>query len=336
MSPTDPKYKVILYYDTLNRYGDPTPQPMVFMTKSLTKPFDETLLRWAHVQVINKYPPDQLKVMGTRVIKALIWETYHARNDGAIKQLKIDVQAEAKKEVPPPIMHRDPDDDVDGQWNKKNITLIDPSHEGGSTCFLVGGSSSGKTSLIVQSLNNILSSPVYRNRYDLIIIFSESMNAIPMQGIKHRKDMRIQIYPFYIPELVKLAQKINAKTNNRYGIYFILDDCNELRGNMIKKQIMTLRNLGISTLVSTQYCRNTPPGVRASFHNIYVTGARNTEDQELLLKLFVNTYLRERGLTRPEEKIDFLRANTHRGENERRLLHINTTKDTMTVHTIKK
>lgn len=220
--------------------------------------------------------------------------------------------------------------------NKKNITLIDPSAEGGSTAFLVGGSMSGKTSLIVQSLINILKNPNLRDRYDLIIIFSESLSALPLSDLPKRKDLKILIFPMYLPELVKLAKKINYKTDNRYGFYFILDDCMELRGNVVKQQILQLRNMGISTLVSTQYCKNVTPSMRNSFHNIYVTGSRTTADRKILVDLFLNPYLRDMGLKTEVERDNFIREHTKRENNQRELIRIDTTKDEMTTHVIAK
>lgn len=222
------------------------------------------------------------------------------------------------------------------KFTKENITLIDPLSEGGSTAFLVGGSMSGKTSLIVQSLINILKNPDIKDRFNLIIIFSESLSALPMQDLPTRKDLKILIFPMFIPELVKLAKKINYKTNNRYGFYFILDDCNELRGNILKQQILQLRNLGISTLVSTQYCKNTPPAVRNSFHNIYITGSRTAGDRKVLVDLFIDPYLKDLGLKNEREKDNYIRMHTKREDNQRELIHIDTTKDNMTTHIIKR
>ena len=228
------------------------------------------------------------------------------------------------------------DDSVNNKFTKDNITLIDPSAEGGSTAFLIGGSMSGKTSLIVQSLINILKDPLLKDRFNLIIIFSESLSALPMSDLPVRKDLKILIFPMYIPELVKLAKRINYKTNNRYGFYFILDDCNELRGNVLKQQILQLRNLGISTLVSTQYCKNTPPSVRNSFHHIYITGARTASDRKLLIELFINPYLKDMGLRTETDKDNYIRNHTKREDNQRSLIAIDTTKDEMSTHIIKK
>lgn len=240
------------------------------------------------------------------------------------------------KRVKKPEIKKSGQNEQNNTLKKETLTLIDPSSEGGSTAFLVGGSMSGKTTLIVQSLLNILKDPLLRDRYNIIIIFSESLAAIPLQDLPIRKDLKIQIFPVYIPELVKLAQKINFKTNNRYGFYFILDDCNELRGGQVRKQILQLRNLGISTLISTQYCKNIGPAPRASFHHIYITGARTTGDREALVDLFLNPYMRDMGILSREDKDDYIRRHTHLEDHQRGLLHINTTKDSLTSHIIKK
>lgn len=224
----------------------------------------------------------------------------------------------------------------DNTITKNNITLIDPTSEGGSTAFLVGGSMSGKTSLIVQSLINILKDKVLRDRYNIIIIFSESLSALPLQDLPSRKDLKIQIFPFYIPELVKLAQKINFATHNRYGFYFILDDCNALRGGTIKQQILQMRNAGISTLISTQYAKNIGPAPRQSFHHIYITGARQPGDRDTLNEIFVNPYLRDRGIIHKDDRDNFLRIHTRIDPNERELIHINSILDEMDTHVIKR
>lgn len=323
-------YKIVLDFPAVDHRGHDTLKSLTYGGKNRTRPFDENDLRQAHEEVISAYTPQELSIMGIPTIRRLVLDRYNKRHPMRVQLAKkqyLDIQnANPDKDKP----------NKNNTFTKDNITLIDPASEGGSTAFLIGGSKSGKTTLLVQSLINLLRSRELRDRYNIIIIFSESLNAMPLQDLPARKDLKIIIFPMYIPELVKLAQKINYKTNNRYGFYFILDDCNELRGGTLKRQILQMRNAGISTLVATQYVKNIGPGPRGSFHHIYITGARTPPDREFIIKEYMDPYLRDKGIKDKDQKDEYLREHTKLEPNQRELIHIDIVNDEMDTHFIKK
>jgi hypothetical protein len=330
-----PTYRLVLDFPVVNRKGQLSLRSMVYGGKNRIRPYHEESLRQAHQEVISSFTPEELTAMGIPVIRGLTHERYKLKRPERLELMR--KQVKKIKDTNPNPKNKDKKvPDKDNTITKNNITLIDPSSEGGSTAFLVGGSMSGKTTLIVQSLINILKDKILRDRYNIIIIFSESLSALPLKDLPHRKDLKIQIFPFYIPDLVKLAQKINFATNNRYGFYFFLDDCNELRGDILKRQILQMRNAGISTLVSTQYVKNIGPGPRQSFHHIYITGARQPGDRDLLNETFVSPYMRDKGITTKEGKDQYLRDHTRIEPREREIIHINSILDELNTHIIKK
>lgn len=215
---------------------------------------------------------------------------------------------------------------------KETITLVNPFIENGSSALLLGGSSTGKTTLLVQAITNILKK--HKNRYDMIILFSEAISSIPLRDLPDHN--KIIIFKIFIPQLVKYLMNVNQAVDCRYSILFILDDVILLKNPMIDKLILVARNFGISTIISTQKLTGLSPGARASIHNSYILGGRNPEIREEIIKKYLKGYIRERGITDKNAQDDWLRENTRVGDNERKLIKMNGITDQMSIHTIKK
>jgi ABC-type dipeptide/oligopeptide/nickel transport system ATPase component len=223
-----------------------------------------------------------------------------------------------------------------GQVTKDNITLIDVDKVGGATAFLVGGSSSGKSSLLVQALSNILDQ--HPDRYDVIFIFSESENAVPIKDwLMHNQPTKVHFFPNFIPELVTIMVQINKATDNRYGTLVVLDDCLELlRSKTMNKAINIYRNSNISTIVSIQYPKFVSPAMRASFHRVWITGAKNYEIQKSILDIFIKGYMRKLGYKTIDRMIEGLEKMTKMNEKDREIMLLDQIKSDLTTHTIKK
>lgn len=225
---------------------------------------------------------------------------------------------------------------MSGKITKENVTIIDVEKPGGSTAFVCGGSSCGKTTLLVQALKNIVEQ--HPERYDVIMVFSESISAEPLQDfMSENKHTQVHFFPYYIPELVDMMVKINKGTDNRYGVLVILDDVLDgLRGKMASKLINIYRNSNISTIISIQYLKFVTPAMRNSFHRVFILGARNSENRKSIIETFIRGQLRDLGHKNLDQMDRRLRGETAMRDNDRKLIMLDQIKDELTFHTIKK
>lgn len=218
------------------------------------------------------------------------------------------------------------DKDITGS----NITLIDPTVPSGTTTLLLGGSMTAKTSLIVQSVKNLIKK--HPDRFDVIVLMTESINAEPLSGLPKE----VIVLPCYVPEILKLLVRINNATDNRYGFLVILDDCLQLRGKDITKAINIWRNSGLSTIISVQSPMFVNPSMRSSFHNIFITGARTSEARKKIGELFIYKYLEDRGISDRGKQDDWIRKHTKLDKDHRMIIRINGVRDEMFTHKIDK
>ena len=285
--------------------------------------YDEEALDRAYNKVISMYK-DELVGIKPIHLRRLVLEYYDKDNPLNYKHLKHDKIVDASRDSYPV----KPEDHI----TKETVTIVNPHVIGGSSALLLAGSFSGKTTLMVQAVKNLLKN--HKDRYDLIIIFSESISALPLNDLPlHDK---IQIYPIFIPQLISFIMKVNQATNLRYSVLIILDDILKLKGEAIDKLLLVARNSGISTIICTQKIKGISPAARASVHNIYILGSRNSEEREQMINIFLRSHLRDLGLNKFSDQENWMRANTALGEDERKLIKINSIEDRMTVHTIKK
>ena len=70
------------------------------------------------------------------------------------------------------------------------------------------------------------------------------------------------------------VKKINNITRNLFKFFILFDDIIDLRGNLLTKAILTLRNANISTVISIQYEKLMNPAQRSSIHNMYIFNLR--------------------------------------------------------------
>lgn len=199
---------------------------------------------------------------------------------------------------------------------------IELERPGGQTLALFGSSYSGKTTLLVHFLNNIVKSKTF----DVILLFTESMNAGPLDNL----DPSIIKCLGYHPDIVNLAYKINLKTENRYKFLVVLDDCVNLRNNKtLEKQILLYRNSNITTILSTQYIKTlTPPGTRGSLHTIIITGGKTVENREQTYKTFLRQFLKGYNKDGADE---WIIKNTHLSPNGGKYIRIDNVRSEMDV-----
>ena len=218
----------------------------------------------------------------------------------------------------------------DADITEKNVTIIDPTVEGGTTALLLGGSMTAKSSLIVRSIKNLIR--MFPDRFDSIVVMTGSVNAEPLKGLPEE----VILLPVYVPEMFNILKRINQATNNRYGFLVILDDCLSTRGRQATEAINILRNSGISTVISVQSPTFINPSMRTSFHNVYITGSRTSEARKKMGEMFLDPYLHDKGIRSRDAKENWIRKNTELRDEDRTLIRINGVQDKMYVHKIRK
>lgn len=199
---------------------------------------------------------------------------------------------------------------------------IDIDREGGQTLAIFGSSYSGKSSLLVYYVNNIVKAKIF----DLIILFTESINSKPLEKLNKQVIKCLG----YHADVVQIVYKINLKTNNRYKALFILDDCVKVRQNAtLEKQLLLYRNSNITTILSTQYAKlYTAPSTRGSLHEIILTGGKTPEIRKQSYDLFLRSYLK--GMT-ADGVDEFIMKNTELKPTGGKIIRIDNVRSEMDV-----
>ncbi len=173
----------------------------------------------------------------------------------------------------------------------KDWSIFTPDPETATTTAFIAPSFSGKTSLIVEQLNRLTDADL--ESYTGIVLCTESIAAAPLKNLQERVLKKMNIFDTFIPEYVSFMKKTNTISNNRFRYLVIMDDWLRLRGETIVDMILTLRNSGVSTVISMQYSRLLTPSQRQSIHDYYLLNLR-LEDLEYLLQGFIASHMRDR------------------------------------------
>lgn len=158
-----------------------------------------------------------------------------------------------------------------------------------NTKVFLAPSFSGKTTFLVDELNKLTKKEL--EEYDKILLFTESTSAAPLKKLDKRVQEKLMMYDRFLPQLVKLLKKINTVCNNRYRFLLLLDDCLNLKGNVLIKLILTLRNANISTVISIQYSKLLSRSQRQSIHDYFIINL-HLEDLEYLMSGFLASHFR--------------------------------------------
>ena len=152
----------------------------------------------------------------------------------------------------------------------------------GRTTLIIGSSFTGKTYLLCQELKLIK-----HFEYDLIVLFTESVNAEGLESIRQRPDTLIKEgFNSRIPLFLK---NLNNKLGLRFKILLILDDIigqKSSRQSILGKMITIFRNSDISTCVLLQYPTLIEKHCRSNFHQVVITGMRSQESNKSLTDRF--------------------------------------------------
>jgi len=169
----------------------------------------------------------------------------------------------------------------------------------GVTYGIVGKSFSGKTTFIVKELNKLTVEEL--RMYNGIIFFTESANADPLKDLSERVKEKMILTDRFCPKILQVLKKLNDSTHNMFKFLVIFDDILQLRGMLLTKSILTLRNSNISTVISIQYEKLMNPAQRSSIHNMYIFNLR-TESWEYMLRGFILGNIKEMLPSMKQEK----------------------------------
>lgn len=162
--------------------------------------------------------------------------------------------------------------------------------ESANTKAFLAPSFSGKTTLMVSELNKLSRNEL--EEYDKIILFTESTASTPLQKLSKEVRAKMMIYDRFMPQFVKLLKKINTVTKNKFRFLLLLDDCIDLKGGILIKLILTLRNVNISTVICIQYSKLLSRSQRQSIHDYYLMNMK-LEDLEYLMSGFLASHFRD-------------------------------------------
>lgn len=161
-------------------------------------------------------------------------------------------------------------------WGKHS--LFDPvagmagetTTETGSTFLLLGATKSGKTTFLVNELNQL--DPVGKaGSYDLIVLFTNSPHAAPLAGL--RPDLDVVVVEGFRPEVVTALRKKNIETKNRFRFLTILDDVIDAKHNStLNAQLLFFRNSNISTIFIVQDVKMISRQARGQINHVVLFG----------------------------------------------------------------
>lgn len=169
-------------------------------------------------------------------------------------------------------------------------SMFAAEEESANTKVFLAPSFSGKTTLMVEELNKL--TPQELAQYDKIVLFTESTAAAPLLKLDRKVRAKMMIYDRFIPQFVLLLKRINTITKNRYRFLLLLDDCLNLKGGVLIKLVLTLRNANISTVISIQYSKLLARSQRQSIHDYYIINLK-LEDLEYLMSGFLASHFRD-------------------------------------------
>lgn len=148
-----------------------------------------------------------------------------------------------------------------------------------SICFL-GSTRSGKTT----ALNHILDKHFKK---EINILMSDSLQAEIYKPLLKT----MVCVPTYVPELIKIAHKINKGTNNKYPFNFILDDLVGFRNDKMMLKSLTIgRNQNCSICITAQATSILNASGRSNINFILLFKLNSDEQIEIVCKKFLTSF----------------------------------------------
>lgn len=176
---------------------------------------------------------------------------------------------------------------------KKKMDDVDNFN--GTTYLVIGGSGSGKSSLLKHVFfNHVFLPKITPTLKDYIVVmFTKSELSDAIKGIHEN----VIIAPELDENIMLWARNmISAYGKEKYAFVFVMDDCIHLRNLPILEHcFLTFRNSGITSIISLQYAKNIPPGIRGTVYFACLMHSGKTS-AEVAIETFVSDFLGGRNL----------------------------------------
>jgi hypothetical protein len=216
-----------------------------------------------------------------------------------------------------------------------SLSIFAPNPETATTTVIMAPSYSGKTTMIASELNKLTEEDLMT--YSLIVLFTPNVGAAPLKNMNENVLKRMAIFDIFIPEVVTMMKKTNTLTRNRYRYLVIMDDCLKLRNDVVENMILTLRNSGVSTVLSIQYSKLISPGQRQSVHDYYFINLK-LPDLEYIMYHTLSTHIRDLLSSEGDEEAYKHKMNKLalilRQRLKGKILHYDQRHDTIKIHTL--
>ena len=153
------------------------------------------------------------------------------------------------------------------------------------TALLNGLSGSGKSTLIVHMMKQL------KPHYDLIILVSQNIKA----DVYNHPVFDIKIHRDDAMKAVDLIRYFQEESNSYLRIIIILDDVVNIKfryNSSVEDLILNARNIGISTVYSTQTPMLITPNIRKNVHFVFLFRDLDPQSIKSSVDLFLHMFVR--------------------------------------------
>lgn len=173
--------------------------------------------------------------------------------------------------------------------------MDDVDSHNGTTYLLIGGSGSGKSSLLKHVFfNHVFLPKITPTQKDyIVVLFTKSELSDAIQGIHEN----VIVAPELDQDIILWARNmISQYGKEKYTFVFVMDDCIHLRNmRTIEHCFLTFRNSGIHSIISLQYAKNIPPGIRGTVYFACLMHSGKSS-AEVAIETFVSDFLGGRNM----------------------------------------
>lgn len=168
--------------------------------------------------------------------------------------------------------------------------LYHPSDTETSTHIFIGASSSGKTTIMMR-----LWQKLFRNHITVAFLGNPgALSSIQLRKAEF-EGRSVTVVEGFSTQVLNIVRYIAEKTYPRYKWCIIFDDIlTTHESKAVNELVMSLRNVGVSTLISIQHATILSPAQRSNANNIWLGGFRLPEQERTTYRNFLGkTYTQE-------------------------------------------
>lgn len=176
----------------------------------------------------------------------------------------------------------------------------------GNTLYVLGSSKRGKSTAIMKIYDDYFGGA---DRNYISVLWSVNPQTGAYKG--HSKLIKAMWNRVETPQIIKIEQNIQRKTQNEYKFLNIFDDVLHVRGDeTIENLIMTYRNSKISTIMAMQYTNQLQKNCRANVNGVLLFGFNTDESIEVVIKCYLKGYLHSKGIIKLPDMINWYKRVT--------------------------